>query len=124
MKNSKKPKKKPNPKKRTAKKRAPAKRAKRTAKKSVRKASRKHPASRPRKRAPQRRNPRQRPSLIRALIPIADMEALARGAAGDIESLSNPRKRIRMRRATKGKRGKGTRRNPFQHLIIRRRKKR
>lgn len=117
----KKTKKKLNPKKRTAKKRAPAKRAKRAAKPVRKAAARKRPASRPRK---QRRNPRPRPSLIRALIPIEDMQALARGAASDIEALSNPRKRIRMRRATKGKRGKGTRRNPFQHVIIRRRKKR
>ena len=112
-------KKKPNPKKRTAKK-APKKQARKRAVKAVRKTAAKKPsASRPKKRSAAKRNPRRRPSLIRALIPIEDMEALARGAAGDIEALANPRKRIRMRRARAGKRGKGTRRNPFQHLILR-----
>lgn len=110
--------KKPNPKTRSAKKRAAKKQTKRTVKKSVRKAA-KRPASRPKKRAA-KRNPRKRPSLIRALIPFEDMQALARGAAGDIESLANPRKRIRMRRARLGKRGTGTRKNPHQHLILRR----
>ena len=115
-------KKKPNPKKRTAKKAAPKKRAKRVVRKSARKpAPKKRSASRPKTKKPTgKRNPRQRPSLIRALIPIEDMQALARGAASDIESLANPRKRIRMRLARVGKRGKGTRKNPYQHLIIRR----
>lgn len=108
--------KKPNPKKRSAKKRAAKKQTKRTVKKSVRQSA---TASKPKK-AAAKRNPRKRPSLIRALIPFEDMQALARGAAGDIESLANPRKRIRMRRARPGKRGTGTRKNPHQHLILRR----
>lgn len=105
---------KPNPKKRTAKKRA----TKRATKKQINRAVKKRPAPPPKRGT--KRNPRK-PSLIRALIPFEDMQALARGAAGDIEALANPVKRIRMRRARAGKRGTGTRKNPHQHLILRRR---
>lgn len=113
--------KKPNPKKRTVRKKAPKKPAKRkAASKSVRKKTapkkRRAAASKPKT---AKRNPRRRPSLIRALIPIEDMQALAKGAAGDIEALANPRKRVSMRRVRKGKKGTGTRRNPF-HSILRR----
>lgn len=113
--------KKPNPKKRTAKKKAPKKLAKRkAASKPVRKktAPKKRRAASKTKTA--KRNPRRRPSLIRALIPIEDMQALAKGAAGDIEALANPRKRVSIRRVRKGKKGTGTRRNPFHHPIHRR----
>lgn len=105
---------KPNPKKRTK------KQARKRAVKSVRKPAPKKRTASKRKRTSAKRNPPRRPSLIRALIPIEDMQALARGAASDIEALANPRKRIRIRRARPGKRGTGTRRNPYQHLILRR----
>lgn len=117
-------KRKSNPRKTTRKARKPARKVvRKTARKPARKA-----AGRKRNSTKKRKN--ARPSLLRLILPVQEMKALAEGAAGDLQSLAptkgkrNGRRLRRVRSAVPVRSGKGSRKNPYVHAAGKRKGRR